>query len=326
MPNRVFVTRRIPEAGLDLLRAHADIQLDVWPKDRAPSRRELLREVRGAHAIVSLLTDRIDDEVLAAAGPQLKVVANYAVGYDNVDLAACAARNVIVANTPGALEDSVAEHAIALLLAVARRIPEADQFVRRGKYKGWEPLLLIGTQLAGKTLGIVGLGRIGIAVAERAARGLRMNVIYNDRQRNEEFERALGAKFVPRDVLFADADAVSLHVPLLPATHHLVNAEALSRMKPSAILINTSRGPVIDEAALVEALRKGTIRGAGIDVYEHEPKLARGLHKLPNVVLTPHTASATMEARDDMARLAARAVMDALDGKRPANEVREGAK
>jgi lactate dehydrogenase-like 2-hydroxyacid dehydrogenase len=318
---KVFSTRRIPEAGLAMLTGRADIHLRVWPKDRAPSRRELLREVRGMHALITLLTDRIDGEVLAAAGPQLKLVANYAVGYDNIDLAAAKAAGVTVANTPGALEDAVAEHAIALLFAVAKRIPEADQFVRRGKYEGWAPMLLLGTQLAGKTLGIVGLGRIGIAVAERAARGIKMKVVYNDVRRNEEFEKSVGATFVEREILLRESDAVSIHVPLLPATRHLINAEALRLMKPTAILINTSRGQVSDEDALVAALRSGTIGGAGIDVYEHEPKLARGLAKLPNVVLTPHTASATPEARDDMARLAAQAVLDMLVGKVPASKV-----
>ncbi len=319
---RVFITRRIPDAGIAMLAARPDIQLEVWPKDRMMTRRELMKAVAGCDAVISLLTDKIDREVLAAAGKQLKLVANYAVGYDNIDVKAATDAGVMVTNTPGALEDAVAEHTIALMMAVARRIPEADAFVRRGKYKGWEPMLLIGTQLAGKTLGVVGLGRIGIAVAERAARGLKMKIVYNDIRRNEEFEKSVGAVFVERDELFRQADVVSLHVPLLPTTRHLVDERVLGLMKLSSMIINTSRGAVIDEAALVEALRNKKIAGAGIDVYEQEPKLARGLTKLSNIVLTPHTASATMEARDDMARLAAQAVLDVVDGKTPVHVVR----
>ncbi|HTK05271.1 MAG TPA: D-glycerate dehydrogenase [Candidatus Eisenbacteria bacterium] len=320
---RIFVTRRIPDAGLDLLKARADFEVIVYGGEEAIPRADLLAGVKGADAVLSILTEKIDAELLDAAGPQLKIVSNFAVGFDNVDLAAAAAHRVMVTNTPGVLTDAVAEHAIALMMAVARRIPESERFARAGKYKAFGPMLLLGAQLKGKTLGVIGLGRIGEGVAERAAKGLGMKVLYNDVRRDERFEGATGAEFraTAEDVL-KEADVVSIHVPLLPTTRHLINAERLAMMKKTAYLVNTSRGPVVDEAALAAALKGGVIAGAAIDVFENEPNIDPGLLELDNVVITPHTASATIEARSAMATLAAQAVIDALDGNMPLNLVK----
>ncbi len=319
---RVFVTRKIPNEGLDLLRNEKEVDLHVWEKNCVIPRKELLKRVRGIDALLSLLTDRIGSEVMDAAGPQLKIISNYAVGYDNVDVKAATARKIVVTNTPGVLTEAVAEHTFALLLSIARRIPESDRFARAGRYKGWEPMLLLGTELQGKTLGVVGLGRIGSRVAEMAVRGMGARAIYHDRKRDAKFEKQFKARFCETlPELLREADFVSLHVPLLPSTYHLIGEKELKVMKRTAYLINTSRGPVVDEKALVRALKGGWIRGAALDVFEEEPRLAPGLAKLENVVLTPHTASATIEARGAMARLAAQAVLDVLAGKKPENVV-----
>jgi len=316
---KVFVTRKIPQAGLDLLKG---VDFSVWEEDRVIPREVLLERVKGVDAILSLLTDKIDGEVMDTAGPQLKLISNYAVGYDNIDVPAATQRKIFISNTPGVLTEAVAEHAFALLLAIARRIPESDQFTRQGKYKGWEPELLLGTELQGKVLGVVGLGRIGSRVAEMANKGMGMKVLYHDPKQDAEFEKEYSAVYkAGLDDLLKEADFVSIHVPLLPATRHLFNAEKLALMKKSAYLINTSRGPIVDEAALVEALKAGMIKGAALDVFENEPNLSPGLAELPNVVLTPHTASATHEARGAMAVLAAQAVLDVLAGKPPVNLV-----
>ncbi|MBI4457421.1 D-glycerate dehydrogenase [Candidatus Uhrbacteria bacterium] len=321
MTGKIFVTRKIPAVGLDMLAGRAGLEVDVYQKDRVIPRRELLKRIRGCAGVLTLLTEKVDQEFLEAAGPQLKVVANMAVGYDNIDVHACKNAGVAVANTPGVLTDAVAEHAFALMMAIARRIVESDKFLRAGKYEAWGPLLLLGTQLKGKTLGVVGLGRIGAGVAERAAKGMGMKVLYNDVKRNEDFERSVGAEFAAVEDILRRSDFVSIHVPLLPATRHLVDAAKLAMMKPTAYLVNTSRGPIVDEKALVAALKSKRIAGAALDVFEFEPKLAPGLAKLDNVVITPHTASATFEARSAMAELAAQAILDALDGKTPKNLV-----
>ena len=309
---KIFVTRKISAAGLNLLKTSGHA-VRTYPRDRVILRKELLKRVRGCDAVLTMLNDRVDEEFLLAAGPQLKIVANYAVGYDNFDLAKMKKHSVLAANTPGALNEAVAEHTFALLMAVARRIPESDRFARSGKFKGWA--------LEGKTMGILGLGRIGISVARKAAKGMGMKVMYHDVKRNEDFEKEYGAVFDSAENVLKKSDFISLHVPLLPATRHLIDARKLKMMKKTAYLINTSRGPVIDEKALVAALKRRQIAGAALDVYEFEPKLAPGLAKLDNVVLTPHTASATKEARDAMAALAARAILEALEGKKPANLV-----
>ncbi len=316
----ILVTRKIPKSGLDLLKA-AGHKIKLHNKSTAMSRKDMLKASKGCDAVLSLLTDRIDDEFFARTGAQLKIVANYAVGYDNFDLSAFKKYGVIATNTPTVLNVAVAEHAIALILASAKRVCEADRFTRAGKYKGWEPELLLGTELAGKTIGVLGLGRIGADVARRAARGLDMNVLYYDVKRNEAFEKDLGATYVTVEELLSASDVVSIHVPLLPTTRHLIDAKKLRLMKKTAILVNTSRGPVIEEKALVTALKAKRIAAAGLDVYEFEPKLVAGLSKLPNVTLTPHIASATIETRDAMARISAQGIIDALAGKTPSNAI-----
>ncbi len=309
---RVFITRRLPEQGLEPLRA-SGLEIDMRPGDDPIDRDDLLRGVRGAHAVITLLTDRVDDALLDAAGPELAVVANYAVGTDNIDLAACTRRGVAVANTPDVLTDATADHTFALLLAVARRLREGHALVASGGWSGWQPLQLIGREVGGATLGIVGMGRIGRAVARRAA-GFGMTVHYHNRTRDRRSERDLGARYLPLPELLGTSDIVSLHCPLTDETRHLIDGAALARMRPGAILINTARGAVVDEDALVAALRRGALFGAGLDVFEHEPAVHPGLAERANVVLAPHTGSATPAARDGMARLCAEAVGAVLSG------------
>lgn len=326
----ILVTRRIPEAGLKLLKARKDFRVRVSPHDRVLSKEELKKNVKGVDAILSLLTDTIDGDVLDAAGPQLKIVANYAVGFDNIDLDAAKKRDIVVTNTPGDLvTEAVAEHTFALAMALAHRIVESDTFTRQGKYRGWEPMLLTGTLLLGKTLGIVGLGRIGAGVARRAVKGMGMKTIYFDQRRNEAFEEEYGARAMPTlDALLRSSDIVSLHVPLLPSTRHLMSAKQFAKMKPNAFLINTARGPVVDEKALLVALTKKKIAGAALDVFECEPSIDCDLadhlelKKMSNVILTPHTASAAHEARSQMAELAAQNIIAVLSGKSPLNPAR----
>ena len=320
--HKVVVTRLIPEAGLKLLNNRSDIEVVLNPADRPMARAELLAALPGASAVLSLLTDRMDSEAMEAAGVQLKIVSNYAVGYDNIDLNAAANRKVLVTNTPEVLTDAVAEHTVAMMCAVCRRIAEGDRLLRSGRYGGWDPLLLLGLEFKGKTLGIIGTGRIGSGVARRAALGFGMKIVYSDMKPNEALEAELGARPLPLEQLLSEADVVSIHVPLLPSTRHLLNAEKLAIMKPTSYLINTSRGPVIDEVALTDVLRRKAIAGAALDVFENEPALAPGLAEMENAVLTPHIASATYEARSAMAVLAAQAILDALDGTEPKNLVK----
>lgn len=317
---RIVVTRQIPESGLKLLREER-YNVVVSDKDRQLTRAELLKFVGNCDAILALLTDKIDEAVIEAAGLHLKIIANYAVGFDNIDLAAAKKHRVLVTNTPEVMNQAVAEHTFALIMAVAKRLCGADRFTRAGKYVGWDPGLMLGVQLKGKMLGIIGLGRIGTEVGHIAHRGYDMNVLYTDIRRNRAFEAAIGAKFRDLETLLKTADFVTLHVPLLPTTHHLVSWQRLKQMKPTAILVNTSRGPVVDEQALIRALEEKEIWGAGLDVYEKEPTIPEALRRLENVVLTPHSASATVEAREAMSELAARNVIAALEGKRPPNLV-----
>lgn len=316
---KVFVARPIPEVGVEMLKEKHEVVIN--PENKVLSKEELKSAVKGVDAILSLLTDKIDEEVLESAGDQLKIIANYAVGFDNIDVEAAKQRNVLVTNTPGVLTEAVVEHAIALMFAAAKSIVEADKYIRSGKYKQWEPKGFLGPQLTGKTLAVVGLGRIGSMVAEVAHNGLKMNILYHDVKRNEEFESKVDAKYGELDEVLKQADVVSIHVPLLPATKHLINKEKLSLMKSSAILINTSRGPVVDEKALIEALSSKQIWAAGLDVFENEPQLSPGLSDLPNVVVTPHTASATFEARDAMSKIAAENILAALESQTPSNLV-----
>lgn len=273
-------------------------------------------------AMLTLLTDTVDADLLDAIGPQLQIVSNYAVGYNNINLGDAQKRGVEVTNTPGAFSDCIAEHTVALIFALTTRLVEADAYVRAGKYKGWDPMIFIGTDLCGKTIGILGAGHIGERVAKHLGKGFDMPVLYYDVKRNETLENEYGAVFcaTPEEI-YQKADIVSLHVPLLPSTKHMINEKTLKMMKSSAILINTSRGPIVDEVALVDALQKGVITGAGVDVYEFEPKLAKGLAKLPNVVLTPHIASARTSARDEMAVLAAQNIIDVFEGRVPKGKV-----
>lgn len=319
---KVFITRQIPEIGITMLNS-AGFEVDISPKKGVLTKAELLSALSAKpyDAVLCLLTDKIDSEVFDAV-PTAKIFANYAVGFDNIDLSEAQKRGVVITNTPGVLTDSVAEFTIALIFAVAKRIVEADNFIRSGSYDGWSPMLLLGTELSGRTLGIVGTGRIGSEVARIARQGLSMNIAYYDVAQNIELEQAHQAVFYPTvEEVLQVSDVVSIHVPLLDSTKHLINKERLSLMKASSILINTSRGLVIDEVALVEALQNKIIRGAGLDVFEFEPNLADGLKELPNVVLTPHIASATEGARNTMSEIAANNIIEVVAGRPALNMV-----
>lgn len=320
----IYVTRRIPEVGLTALRS-AGHEVVVSEKDGALTHEELLAALsaRPYEGVVSLLNDLIDVSVLAVA-PQVRIIANYAVGYNNISLEHTKACNVTVTNTPGVLTASVAEFTLAMMFAVVKRIPEADTFMRSGKFEGWAPELLLGSDLRGKTLAIVGAGRIGCEVAIAAHHGLGMTIIYNDPKPSEILESKVPATFhATLDTLLPAADVVSIHVPLLPATQHLINAERLAQMKSSAYLVNTARGPIVDETALIVALQNGTIRGAALDVFEAEPEISPLLRNMSQVVITPHIASATTETRDNMARMVAQNINDFFAGTTPANVVTE---
>lgn len=317
MRPKVYITRRIPEAGLRLLQAACEVEVN--PADQPLSRQELLERVRDKDGVVGLLTDRIDREFFEAAS-RLKGYANYAVGVDNIDLTEATSRRIPVSNTPGVLTDATAELAWALLFAVARRVVETDRIMRSGSWSGWGPLQFIGADIAGKTLGIVGAGRIGTAMA-LMSKGFRMPVVYcsSSGRRNEILEGEIGARLVSFDDLLTESDFISIHAPLTPATRHLFDHQAFARMKDTAFLINTARGPIIREIDLVEALRAGRIGGAGLDVYENEPLMAEGLADLAHVVLLPHIGSATVSSRDNMAILAARNLLAMLAGRKPEN-------
>lgn len=301
---RIVVTRSIPDSALSLLRTHGSVW--VSPHDRALTKSELLTAVSGADAIVAFLHDHIDLAVLEAAGPQLRCVSNVAAGFDNVDISAADSRGVIVTNTPGVLAEATADLTLGLILAVSRRIVEGDRLIRSGQSWEWHLGFMLGTQLTGKTIGLVGLGEIGLATARRA-RAFGMKVIYHARRRvNPDVEAELGgAQRVDLDTLFRTSDIVSLHCPLTPETHHLVNKSRLHMMRSTALLINTARGAIVDEEALVQALERRVIAGAALDVYEYEPSVHAGLTLLQNVVLAPHLGSATVETRTMMAQLAA---------------------
>jgi glyoxylate reductase len=310
---RVFVARRIPDAGLGPIAEACD--LNLWEDELPPPRDELLRRVAGCDGILTLLTDRVDDALLDAAGPNLKVVSNYAVGYDNIDVAACARRGIAVGNTPGALTETTADLAWALMLAGARRVAEGDRYVRAGRWRTWGPLLLLGSDVHGSTLGIVGLGRIGQAVARRAA-GFGMTILYSSRTRvDTKIETALGATYVSLPELLEQSDFVSLHVSLASDTRGLIDAEALARMKPTAVLVNTARGPVVDQVALAAALRDGVIAAAALDVTDPEPIPDDDpLLSLDNCLILPHIASATGATRGRMAEMAAANLLAGVRG------------
>ncbi|MBM7624422.1 2-hydroxyacid dehydrogenase [Sporohalobacter salinus] len=306
---KVYVTRELPQKALSMLKEECEVEVN--PHDRPLTRLELKKAIEDVDGLLCLLTDQIDAELLDL-NPKLKVIANYAVGYDNIELKACTERGIAVSNTPGVLTETTADLTWALLMSVARRIVEGDKFTRAGNYENWGPMMLLGKDISGKTLGIVGMGRIGEAVAKRA-KGFDMEVLYYDLERKDRVkEQELSIKYREFDTLLQEADFISLHVPLNSATENLISERELELMKESAYLINTSRGAVIDEQVLVYALRNGEIAGAGLDVYEDEPKLTPGLAKLNNVVVTPHIGSASIDTRTKMATMAAENLLAGL--------------
>lgn len=318
MKPRIYVTRILPQAGLDLLAEEYDVEVN--PHDRVATREELLAGINGKDALLCLLTETIDAELMDAE-PRLRVIANYAVGFNNIDVAAATKRGIPVTNTPGVLTQTTADLAFALLMACARRVVEADEFVRAGKYEGWGPMLFLGRDIHGKTLGLVGFGRIGQAMAQRGL-GFNMKILYNDAKRApEELEKAYNAEYRELPDLLQESDFVSLHVPLAESTRHLISDAQFALMKNTAILINTARGPVVDEKALVKALKEGIISGAGLDVFEREPQFEPGLEKLANVVMVPHIASASVDTRTKMATMAAENACAVIRGEMPPNIV-----
>lgn len=321
---KVVVTREIPGAALEELKREHEVW--VYPGPGKIPRQVLLKQVHGCGAILSLITEKVDREVLEAAGSALKIVANYGVGFDNVDVEEATRRGVMVSNTPSNLGDAVAEFTVALVMALSRRMVAADDFMRAGKYQAWDPNLFLGLDLTGKTLGVVGAGMIGSVVAKRLQAVFEMSVVYHCRRRHMDFEADTKGEWVSLPQLLRRADVVSLHVPLTSQTRHLIDRGELVLMKPTAILINTSRGPVVEEKALREALEEGWIWGAALDVFEEEVAEERKhleaedwrvLRQLPNVILTPHIGSATIEARNEMTAIAVRNVLQALRGERP---------
>jgi len=317
---KVFITRMVPESGIKILKDKG-YEVVINSEDKVLTKEELINNLKGQNydVLFCLLTDKIDGEVMDSFGSQLKIVANMAVGFDNINIEEAKKRGIIVTNTPGVLTNTVAEHTFALMLAIAHRVVEADKFTRALKYQSWAPMLLLGNDLSGKILGVVGLGRIGSRVAYHAVKGFDMKVLYYDVNRNENFEKEFSAVYIPLENLLKQSDFISIHVPLLDSTRHLINAENLKLMKPSAYLVNTSRGPVIDEAALAYALANKVIKGAALDVFEFEPKITPELLQLDNVILTPHIASATEETRSKMSDLAATNIIEALEGRLPPN-------
>ncbi|MBI2310164.1 D-glycerate dehydrogenase [Candidatus Collierbacteria bacterium] len=320
---KIFITRQIPGKALEELKKIHEVE--IWPGPGIIPRDILLKKTAGTSAVIPMLTEKMDSEFFDKAGPDLKIVANYAVGFDNIDLDAASQKNIAVTNTPSHLGDSVAELTIALILALSRRIVESDKWMREGNYTAWDPSLFLGLDLSEKTIGIVGLGTIGLATARLADSVLGMKVVYT--ARSEKPEAAVpGWRFEKLPQLLSEVDVISLHVPLTPKTRHMIGKDQLDLMKPSAILINTSRGPVINEAALYEALVNRRIWGAAIDVYENETGLADDstwwkMTKLPNIIMTPHIGSATIEAREEMTKIAVENVLTVLSGKPPVNPV-----
>lgn len=314
----VFVTRKLPGQGLERLRPLCNVTIN--PEDRNITKEELLAILPEQDALISMLSDPIDSEVIEA-GRKLKVIANYAVGFNNIDVAAASKQDIVVCNTPDVLTNASADFAWALLMSTARRVVEGDAMTRSGQFTGWAPELLLGAEIYGKTLGIIGAGRIGQGVAKRA-QGFDMRILYHNRHRLPyNVEKAYHMEYATLESVLKESDFVSLHCPLTPETKHMIGANELRAMKPTAILINTSRGPVIDETALVQALREGSIFGAGLDVFEDEPALKPGLAQLPNVVLAPHIASAAAETRSNMVEIVVDAVLAVLQGQSPQNAV-----
>jgi len=312
---KIFVTRKIPEKGLKLLRKHHEIEVN--PYDRVLTKKEIINRIKGKDGLLCLLTDQIDKEVIES-GKKLKTISNYAVGYNNIDVKTATKHKIPVSNTPGVLTDTTAEMAWALLFSVSRRTVEGDKFTRSGKFKGWAPMLMLGQDVSNGTLGIVGTGRIGTAFAMKS-KGFDMKILYYDKKRNKKLENRLNAKQISLKELLQKSDYISIHVPLLKSTKHMMGEEEFKIMKETAVFINTSRGPVVDEKALVTALKNKWIFGAGLDVYENEPKITEELKKLDNVVLQPHSASASIKTRTKMAIIAAENMIKGLKGEKPPN-------
>ncbi len=310
---RIYLTREIPDEGIELLQE--EHELDIYRGDTPPSSQDIIEHVGDKEGLLCLLTDLIDREVLDAA-PDLQAISTYAVGYNNIDVEEATRRGIPVGNTPGVLTETTADLAWALLMAAARRIPEGDGMVRRDDFKGWGPKVLLGSDVHGKTLGIIGAGRIGQAVGRRAA-GFDMDILYHSRSRKPSFEEETGARYTGLDELIATADYITLHVPLTDDTYHVIGRAELTAMKNTAFVVNTARGECVDETALVEALKNGDIAGAALDVFEHEPELTPGLAGLDNVVLAPHAGSASIETRTEMAIIAAKNLLAGLRGDMP---------
>ena len=318
---KVVVTSKIPRVGIDVLE-DAGFTVVGNPSERLLSSSEMKDFVRGADGILCLLLDKISREIIEEAGDNLKIIANYGVGFDNIDMVAAKERNILVTNTPSGLSSrAVAEFTVGLILALLKRVVEGDEFARKGNFGGWKPEIFLGENLEGKTLGIVGLGNIGCRVA-KMGKALGLRVIYNKRNRDCKLEKEFGLEYLSLDNLLHESDIVSLHVPLTKETEHLINTETLEKMKDHSFLINTSRGRVVDEGALVEALKSGKLAGAALDVYEYEPLINPELCGLPNVVLTPHIASSVRAVRDEMAIMAGKNIVEALNRKTPPNLVK----
>ena len=312
---KIFVTRKIPKKGLDLLSKKHEIKVN--PYDRVLSKKEIIKGIKGKDGLLCLLTDKIDEDIIKSE-KNLKMIANYAVGYNNIDVKTATKLGIPVSNTPDVLTDTTAEMAWSLLFSCSRRIVEADKFTRKGNFKGWAPMLMLGQDVTNKTLGIIGAGRIGTAFGLKS-KGFKMNVLYYDEKRNEKLEKQINAKKTNLNNLLRKSDFISIHVPLLKSTYHMIGKEELNKMKKTAVLINTSRGPVLDEKELAKALKKNQIFAAGIDVYENEPEISKELLKLDNVILQPHSASATIDTRTKMAVMAAENMIIGLKGKKPKN-------
>ncbi|PNX48963.1 MAG: D-glycerate dehydrogenase [Thermoplasmata archaeon M9B1D] len=312
---KIFITRKIPDPGLELLRKKYEIEIN--PYNRVLTKKEIIKGLEGKDGLLCLLTDDIDKEVISSES-KLKMIASYSVGYDNIDVKFATTLGIPVSNTPGVLTNATSEMAWALLFSVARRIVEADKFTRAGKFAGWDPLLMHGKDIAGKTLGVVGTGRIGSSFAMKS-KGFNMKILYVDGKKNKVLEEELNAKKVNLERLLKESDFISLHVPLISDTYHLIGEKQFKMMKKTAIIINTSRGPVVDEKALAKALKEKWIFGAGLDVYEKEPEITKELIHFDNVVLQPHSASATTDSRNDMAIMAAENMIAGLERKIPPN-------
>lgn len=313
--HKIFITGQIEENGIELLRKKG-LKVDVSGKGTVTDA-QLAEVFSGYDGVITMVSNKIDEDLISLASSKLKIIANYGVGFDNIDVLCAKRKGIVVTNTPGVAGESVAEHAFALILACAKHLIEADRFVRQGHYHQWDPKAFLSPQIWGKTIGIIGLGRIGTYVGHIAFGGFKMKILYSDVIRSEDFEMITEAKYVPMEILLTQADVVSLHAPLTPQTKHMIGREQFKKMKKSAIFVNTARGPIVNEDALIWALKEKEIAAAGLDVYENEAQIPAELRALSNVVLTPHTASATLETREQMSRIAAQNVIDVFSGKTP---------